>query len=166
MSIHIRIALLKDYEGVCALYAGLDAHHVDIDPSKYRAYEGPARSLDRFTELVNDSDWFFFVSEQGGVLNGFVNGFERSTRPFPFLVPRKAACIQNLYVTPSGRHLGLGQALMEAAMDWSQARDIFKLELDVHANNTPALTFYQNMGFEMTLARLDMTMEGQPSSEG
>ena len=41
MGHEIRPARVDDYEAVCALYASLDAHHVQVDPLHFRPYQGP-----------------------------------------------------------------------------------------------------------------------------
>jgi len=158
MSELIRIARVDDYEAVCTLYKGLDKYHVEVDPNHFRSYEGPARTKDRFLELLNNPDWFFYVSEQGATLNGFVNGYENASRPLPFLVPQRLGLVQNLYVSPSARGVGLGKALMAVVEAWARKRQLGGLELDVIANNTLALQFYEMMGFERTRIHLKLPL--------
>jgi RimJ/RimL family protein N-acetyltransferase len=53
-----------------------------------------------------------------------------------------------LMVAKSHRRLGIGQALLEAAVDWARARDVRKLELHVFPHNQGAIDLYERFGFE------------------
>ena len=53
-----------------------------------------------------------------------------------------------LMVAASHRRRGIGTALLEAAVDWSRANDVCKLELHVFPWNTAAIALYEKFGFE------------------
>jgi RimJ/RimL family protein N-acetyltransferase len=52
-----------------------------------------------------------------------------------------------LMVAASHRRRGIGQALLEHAVDWARASAIRKLELHVFPWNTPAIALYEGFGF-------------------
>lgn len=53
-----------------------------------------------------------------------------------------------IYVDRDARGLGLGQALLEAALDWARAHDeITKVGLSVFADNERAIQLYEKLGF-------------------
>jgi len=62
-----------------------------------------------------------------------------------------------LAVDPSKRHRGLGRRMMQEAEDWLRACGVVKLNLMIRHSNTPALGFYDRLGYEnaevMVLAR-------------
>ena len=151
----IREARLEDYPVVCELFSGLDAYHLDLDPTRLRSFEGPARSRDRYSELLSDLDGFFFVAEHEGALVGFVNGRLGSAPPYPMYIPRKLVHVANLYVSPSGRRMGLGRKLMDTAWHWGQGRGAESIALDVLSANESALAFYRGMGFAETRLRME-----------
>ncbi|HEY7206948.1 MAG TPA: GNAT family protein [Gaiellaceae bacterium] len=53
-----------------------------------------------------------------------------------------------LMVAASHRRLGIGRALLEAAVEWARLAGIRKLELHVFPWNEPAMELYRGFGFE------------------
>lgn len=53
-----------------------------------------------------------------------------------------------LAVAQSHRRRGVGRALMDAAEKWLVEREVPKLQFMVRATNTPALGFYERLGYE------------------
>ena len=53
-----------------------------------------------------------------------------------------------LMVAQSHRRMGIGRALLAAAVQWARANDVRKLELHVFPYNTAAIALYEQFGFE------------------
>ncbi|MBF2029681.1 MAG: GNAT family N-acetyltransferase [Oscillatoriales cyanobacterium C42_A2020_001] len=53
-----------------------------------------------------------------------------------------------LYVAPAHRRKGIGSALMHQAEAWAQARGDRQIGLQVFQSNQPALSLYQQLGYE------------------
>jgi ribosomal protein S18 acetylase RimI-like enzyme len=53
----------------------------------------------------------------------------------------------SMWVRPSARGLGVGEALVEAAAAWAKARDFRSLFLWVTESNPPAVRLYKRCGF-------------------
>ena len=53
-----------------------------------------------------------------------------------------------LMVAQSHRRLGVGRALLEAAVGWARSRGVTKLELHVFPHNEGAIALYDRFGFE------------------
>ena len=53
-----------------------------------------------------------------------------------------------LMVAQSHRRLGVGRALLEAAVSWARSRGVSKLELHVFPHNEGAIALYDRFGFE------------------
>ena len=66
-----------------------------------------------------------------------------------------AADLVSMWVRPSARRLGAGEALVEAAASWAKARGFGSLSLWVTESNAPARRLYERCGFSPT-------GEGQP----
>jgi ribosomal-protein-alanine N-acetyltransferase len=54
--------------------------------------------------------------------------------------------LESIVVAKSGRRKGIGNALLNAASEWSMASRAHKLELEVRAGNGPAIAFYESAG--------------------
>lgn len=61
-----------------------------------------------------------------------------------------AAELVSMWVRPSARGLGVGEALVEAAAAWAKARDFRSLFLWVTESNPPAVRLYERLGFIST----------------
>jgi ribosomal protein S18 acetylase RimI-like enzyme len=61
-----------------------------------------------------------------------------------------AADLVSMWVRPSARGLGVGQALVAAAADWAKAREHDALYLWVAEANTAARGLYERCGFTVT----------------
>ena len=61
-----------------------------------------------------------------------------------------AAELVSMWVRPSARGLGVGEALVEAAAAWARARHFGALFLWVTESNAPAVRLYQRCGFSPT----------------
>jgi ribosomal protein S18 acetylase RimI-like enzyme len=60
------------------------------------------------------------------------------------------ADVVSMWVRPSARGRGAGEALIEATADWAKARDHSCLLLWVTESNTPARKLYDRCGFALT----------------
>jgi GNAT superfamily N-acetyltransferase len=61
-----------------------------------------------------------------------------------------AADLVSMWVRPSARGLGVGEALVEAAASWAKAQDFGSLYLWVTESNAPARRLYERCGFTPT----------------
>jgi ribosomal protein S18 acetylase RimI-like enzyme len=61
-----------------------------------------------------------------------------------------AAELVSMWVRPSARGLGVGEALVEAAAAWAKTRDFRSLSLWVTESNAPAVRLYERLGFTPT----------------
>lgn len=64
--------------------------------------------------------------------------------------------IDNFYLNPKYRNFGIGTELLNRSLDIARERDIHICELMVSANNSGALNFYKNKGFDITRHKMEM----------
>jgi ribosomal protein S18 acetylase RimI-like enzyme len=58
--------------------------------------------------------------------------------------------LEDVFVRDSARGAGVGRALVAEALSHARARECVRIELDVQADNTPALALYERSGFSTT----------------
>ena len=96
-------------------------------------------------EKISSDDSRVFICRDGA--DGDINGFtvisieEDGADPF--------GVICDLLVLPFARHLGVGQALLDAGMNWLSSRGITDFYLESGKENHPAHAFFEKRGFEM-----------------
>jgi ribosomal protein S18 acetylase RimI-like enzyme len=62
--------------------------------------------------------------------------------------------LEDLYVDDAARGRGLGEALVNAALERARSRGCGRIELDVNDANAPALALYERLGFSSYVEEL------------
>jgi ribosomal protein S18 acetylase RimI-like enzyme len=92
-----------------------------------------------------------FLAERDGVLIGSLGVIvRRAGEPdyFERIPDVDLPTVIGVYVSPSGRGLGVIDALLAAATAFARSRGDRQLTLDVHETNLPAIGAYERAGFE------------------
>jgi len=81
--------------------------------------------------------------------------YARTKEREPVYEPARVLHISAVYVSPSYRRQGIGQALLKAVLEWGRSSGCTEAELNVLVDN-PARSLYRELGFrefeiEMTL---------------
>lgn len=132
----IRYAALADVEQVGRLF------------DSYRQfYEQPAdlvRATAYMQARLQNGESTVLVATDGEELVGFCQLYPTfcSVAAAPILV------LYDLFVAPSHRRQGVGQALLLAARDQAAAMGVVRMELATAVNNTPAQALYEALGWE------------------
>ena len=63
---------------------------------------------------------------------------------------RDTAHLISMWVAPEARGRGIGEALIEAVVDWARSQGLKQLALDVIDDNEPAIALYRRKGFKPT----------------
>lgn len=150
----IRVARRDDYQGVCAVISELDILHAEALPGFFRRFDDPARSLEWFTDAVENPEALLLVAEHEGKIVGVLSGLVRQNPDLPMFVPRRWLQVDNVAVLDADRQMGIGRALMHHAHAWAQEHDLAAVELTVWEFNQDALAFYEKLGYTTIMRRL------------
>ena len=63
--------------------------------------------------------------------------------------PTRAQLV-SMWTAPTHRRHGVGQLLVDAVIDWAKSRGVKTLLLMVVSTNSPAIRFYERLGFSKT----------------
>lgn len=108
-----------------------------------------------------------------GELSGIPQGFALFFHNFSTFEGRPGIYLEDLFVRPAARGLGLGKALLSHLAKLALERDCARLEWSVLDWNAPAIGFYRKLGAQLmdewTVMRVDGTAlqqlgAGQPVS--
>lgn len=83
-----------------------------------------------------------------GDVNGVAEGFALFFHNFSTWKGRRGVYLEDLYVTPAARGVGLGKALLSRLAQIAVERGCPRLEWNVLDWNEPALGFYRKLGAE------------------
>jgi GNAT superfamily N-acetyltransferase len=112
----------------------------------YATSPGAERVMRRFlADLTSSSHTFLFVADYDGRTVGFVSGELRESSPA--FRPKTWASVDDVFVEPDYRNLGVGRALLESVKAWAKERAADGISLQVAAANERGRKFYEELGF-------------------
>jgi GNAT superfamily N-acetyltransferase len=112
------------------------------------AYEAWLKSIEPFLGRYAN----VVVAEDEGEIIGFVAGRIR-TLP-PYFGSAVIGAISEVIVDESRRGTGVGRQLLAFALEWFQAQQITRVELQVVAGNPDSLRFYRQLGWHEELVQM------------
>lgn len=138
MTVVIRKIRLEDAEGY---YAALSAvakeriYNITVTPR-------PFEEMRRFVESCIDNDHAFYVAEDGGRIVGWID-----------IVPHARETLRHtgaigMSLLSEYRGQGVGQQLLERALEHAWSKGLTRIELEVFSDNEPARRLYRKFGFE------------------
>ena len=119
--------------------------HTAHDPV-YATAAGAEKTMRRFlADLASSGHSFLFVALAGGRTVGFISGELREGSPT--FLPKTWASVDDVFVEPDHRNLGMGRALLRSVEAWAKERGASGVSLQVAATNARARKFYADLGF-------------------
>jgi diamine N-acetyltransferase len=143
MRISYRRWELKDVESIRRLLhdTWMDTYSEFIPREDIIEYLEGYNSEDILRSFFIDKNVVGFIAEVDGEVAGYEKTFYNQEENRLF--------VQQLYILPRYQGSGLGKQLMAFAADHAQTFDLDRIWLGVMVNNTPALLWYQNMGYQI-----------------
>ncbi len=143
MNIHVRDYTDSDYDSCRALWVELTQHHRDIYEDQSIGGDDPGAEIDN--HLDDPKRGATWVAERDGQVLGFCSLYEGGE-------------IDPVVVTLDERSKGIGQALLEMAIDEAKSRGMRNVSIQPVARNVDAMRLYRRMGFRI-LGHIDMTLD-------
>ena len=163
MDCQIREARASDYEGLCEVFAEVDALHRRSEPRVFREVAGPPRSREFVSGLAVGTSSALFVAECAECVVGLVQVEVVSEAPgVPLLAPRRYAVVGDLAVRQNTRRQGIGRALLDRAHTWAASRGATDVELTVWEFNREARAFYESLGYTTARRRMWRPLDRPP----
>jgi ribosomal protein S18 acetylase RimI-like enzyme len=141
----IRPGRREDAAEAARLWMQSAREHTAHDPI-YATSPGAERVMRRFlADLAGSSHSFLFVAENGGRTVGFISGELREGSPT--FQAKTWASVDDVFVEPDHRNLGVGRALLGCVKEWAKKRGADGVSLQVAAANERGRKFYEELGF-------------------
>src|SRR5689334_10133441 len=152
----IRRADARDADTLGKLGAALMQTHYAFDTRRFlEPGEGAEAGYARFlVSQLRDKDSIVMVAERDGEVVGYVYA---AIEPLSWKELRdECGFIHDLLVTDSARKSGVGEALLNAAIDWLREQDMPRVVLGTAAQNDQARRLFERRGFRATM--IEMTL--------
>ena len=153
----IRRAEPRDAEALGELGVSLMRTHHAFDQRRFLEpnQEDAAGYAQFLASQLGEDDSIVMVAEQRGRIVGYVYA---AIEPLSWKDLRdECGYIHDLLVADPARGRGAGEALLNAAIEWLQDRDMPRVVLGTAAQNENARRLFERRGFRPTM--IEMTME-------
>ena len=144
-ALETRHATPVDYESVEALWLELNRHHVRAEPELIKPVD-TYLSRDDYNAVVQDPKQaiLLLIGESDVVGAAWLvermhEGGQAIEMPVVF--------VQEFCTQESRRGLGYGRQLMSSVEKWARERNLARIEFNVWAGNSSAISFYERLGF-------------------
>ncbi len=152
----IRPATRHDLSRIAAMGAALTRSHQAFDARRFLLIEGLEAGYERWLgSIVGDPEATLLVAESGAELIGYSAG-RIEPRDWATLLDRHGA-LHEVWVVPSWRGRGVGQALVRAACQELGRLGAPRVVLWCAWQNASAQNLFEKVGFRRTM--LEMTLE-------
>ena len=135
-----------DLPAVVELWKELMDYHRDLDPFFTRSENGHENFLKWVAGELEEGTGALFVAEDSGEICGYIK-IGVSNYP-PVFMMDKFGMISDIAVAVAHRRKGIGEALIEKAMEWFRTEGLDRIEMRVSSRNSLGLGFWEKMGFE------------------
>ena len=141
----VRSGRREDAAAAARLWMQSAEEHTAHDPI-YATSSEAERTMRKFlADLTSSSLTFMLVAVVEEEIVGFVSGDLREGSPtFQY---RTWASVDDIYVSPEYRSLGIGRALLQHVESWARDKGSNGISLQVAALNKRGRKFYEELGF-------------------
>ena len=139
-------ASFEHLDDIIRLYRVLFAEMAALQPDYYQPVDEQNRAF--LQEIIAGERSDILIALVDGQLTGLALVKEMRTLPYASLRPHRYAFLMDLVVDPARRDGGLGTALLQAAEQWANARQLDYLELCVLPENRRAIALYDRRGYQ------------------
>lgn len=141
----VRRGRREDATDAARLWMQSAEEHTSHDPIYVTSPEAE-KTMRRFlADLTSSSHSFLFVAVLDDETIGFISGDLREGSPT--FHPKTWASVDDVYVAPGYRSLGVGHALLENVESWARDKGANGISLQVAAANERGRRFYERLGF-------------------
>ncbi len=122
-----------------------------------RRPKGEEATADFYRRALNSPDAVIFVAVVNGKLAGYVYAEVEKRQDDLISIPRVS--INELAVHRDYRKAGTGKKLMQIVEAWARSKGINVLHLDVWEVNSDAIAFYEKLGYQPILRKMEKRLK-------
>ncbi len=152
----IRRADKNDIGGLIELLHQVDMVHHQIRPDLFKPYTTKYNEQE-LEALLSDDSKPVFVYDDGEVL-GHAFCLITEVKDDKLLQDVKTMYIDDICVHEKARGRHIGKSLYEYARDYARSIGCYNITLNVWEGNSPALSFYREMGMEVQKTTMEIIL--------
>ena len=152
----IRRANKDDIGGLIELLHQVDMVHHQIRPDLFKPYTTKYNEQE-LEALLSDDSKPVFVYDDGEVL-GHAFCLITEVKDDKLLQDVKTMYIDDICVHEKARGRHIGKSLYEYARDYARSIGCYNITLNVWEGNSPALSFYREMGMEVQKTTMEIIL--------
>ncbi|CAN5676755.1 hypothetical protein BH24ACT22_BH24ACT22_06050 [soil metagenome] len=141
----VRAGHRSDAADAARLWVRSAEEHTTHDPIYTTSADAEKTMRNFLADFTSSSLSFLFVAILEGETIGFVSGDLREGSPT--FHAKTWASVDDVFVVPGYRSLGVGRALLENVESWAREKDANGISLQVAAANRRGRNFYERLGF-------------------
>ena len=141
----IRKATQEDTRAIVELWKELMGFHKERDRHFTRSADGHKRFAEFVSGRIAHKASSILVAEQQDAIVGYC--LATISKYPPVFEYQEYGAIFDLAVTENYRRKGIGQALVEAALQWFSEQEIHRVEVRVATSNENSTAFWKKIGF-------------------
>jgi ribosomal protein S18 acetylase RimI-like enzyme len=153
----IREARIDDFNAMQEIVREIQRKHFEARPDIFNDTEEPLEK-DEFEKLINDEDAIIFVKETNQGLVGYCVMKIKESKVRHIMKPSKFAYINDFAVKKSHWRKGIGRELFNHAKAFATDSGVRSLQLMVWEFNKSAVSFYEAMGMNTMLRRMELPL--------
>ncbi len=152
MDIIIRPAVKTDYAGVKKLMVQSWQHHMKLRPDTYIL---PEDFFDEkvYDQLLAEAYQLVAVDKTGNIVGAV--SYSITQMKSNSIIPFSCLWIADLAVDENCRRMGIAGKLMEAVKIIAKEKGIDRIQLNVNALNSGAITLYEKQGFVPEMIKME-----------
>lgn len=160
MDPHVRRCVAEDADELIRLRALEIADlRAERDGDRWWQIDGPPEGAVDLLARVADDDALIALGTLDGTPVGFVSASIRQNRS-----GERLAIVSDMFVEPEARELGVGEALMVAAVDWARSAGCTGMDASVLPGSREAKNFFERSGLKARRIIVHRSL-GDPAGE-
>ena len=152
----IRKASNKDIPRIIALLHQVNMVHHVIRPDLFKPHTTKYNEQELETMFKDDSKPVFVYDD--GEVQGYAFCQVTEVKDNLLLVDNKSMYIDDICVDEKARGKHVGKALYEYVRDYARSIGCHNITLNVWEGNTPAISFYKNMGMQVQKTTMEIIL--------
>ena len=144
------IEIIKAEQGhipqIMELWRRLMLYHADFDPWCELLENAEQQYSEFIAKAIEDDRSLFLLAVEDDKTVGYIYGNIRENPPV--IREYRQFYLEDMFVRPEYRGRGIGKILLDKTIEWVKAKNIEKIQLDVHLKNPRGYNFWKECGFQ------------------